>query len=183
VNADRIGMMFELFKILKIQKFSIKKMFGESCVTLSSSSVFDNFFEVPQRSGSEEVYKIDFSKTIFEKNKKAKCLQYDAKTLHAIDAEEDTEIRQLFDRGVGLITSATIENHPVSDVIVVVKSSSVAQQYNLILSLSVKGSEFGDDEGAFSFDKKKNLKKMFRDVKAIASFQKLDLKKKKLNIA
>jgi hypothetical protein len=171
VTADRIGMMFELFKTLNINTFSIETLLGESFVELSSSTVFDDFFYVPKRSIiSNEHYKINLSKNIFTEGSN---LHYNADTLHAIEAEEDAEVKELFDCGVGFLSLN--KKHPVSDVVVFLKA---VEDYNLILSISVKGSQLGDDEGSFTMSKSQNFDILLRDVNAIASFKKLDLKKK-----
>jgi hypothetical protein len=176
LNADRIGMMFELFKVLGTKHFTFNQLFGESCVLLSSSSIFKNFLMVPERSlCSNELYKIDFKKPIFTTDKETNSLCYDAKTLHDIDAEKDKEIKSLFNCGVGLLTS--IEKNAVSDIVVLLKSIA---EYNLILSISVlKGSEIGDSEGSFALNRPESKKKLLRDVKAIATSQNLNLNKTK----
>jgi hypothetical protein len=173
LNADRIGMMFELFKILGTKNFSLNHLFGESCEFLSSSSIFKDLFEVPKRSflSSNELYKINFKKPIFAIDKETNSLCYDAKTLHEIDAEKDKEIKKLFNCGVGLLKS--IETNAVSDIVVLLKSIA---EYNLILSISVvKGSELGDTEGSFTLNRLESKKKLLRDVKAIATSQNLNL--------
>jgi hypothetical protein len=145
--------------------------------------VFDEIFFVPKRSIiSNKTYNIDLNKDFFTE---VNNFHYNTETLshHAIieeEEEENSEVKKLFDSGVGI--SSLHKKHQVSNIIVLLKA---VEDFNLILSISIveKGSQIGttdddEEEGSLTMTNKKMfVDKLLKDVKTIASFQQLDLKK------
>jgi hypothetical protein len=107
-----------------------------------------------------------------------KNIEAQEKTINDINVEIDSDVKKLFNSGVGIV--ADNNSHTVFDIVVALKSA-MPTEFNLIMSISIKESKHdgGDTDDSFLL----TVERVEKDVKAIENFEYKDIKKKKKKLS